>query len=133
MEFGGGSKMKDGKVAIVGDRNFLDYSYFKKVIDLYKDVWGISFIVSGGARGVDTLAERYAKENEISYTAFVAEWSKYGKGAGPIRNQKIIENCDVVIAFLVETSKGTKNSVELAKKLNKPILIINLSDRKEKE
>lgn len=114
------------KVAIVGDRNFIDYSYFKWIIDSYRNKYGISFIISGGARGTDSLAERYAKENEISYTVFVAEWSKYGNGAGPIRNKKIVENCDVMIAFLAKESKGTKNSIEQAKNSSKPVLIINI-------
>ena len=118
--------MQDAKVAIVGDRNYSNYDFFKRIIDTYKRKFGISFIISGGATGVDSMAERYAKENEISFTVFVAEWSQYGKSAGPRRNLKIAEVCDVMIAFLKEGSKGTANSISLAKRLNKPVLIINI-------
>lgn len=117
---------QDLKVAIVGDRNFLDYEYFSKIIDLYREKYGISFIYSGGANGTDSLAERYAKEHQISYTVFMAEWSKYGKRAGPRRNLKVVECCDIMIAFLAEHSKGTRNAIDLANKLGKRVLIINI-------
>lgn len=83
----------------------------------------ISEIVSGGARGADSLAERYAQENDIQLTVFPAEWDKYGKSAGYRRNHQIIDYADVVLAFWDGQSKGTKHAIELAEKQNKPVFI----------
>lgn len=115
--------IKNAKVAVVGSRYFKDYDEMKRVLDAYREKHGLYFIVSGGARGADELAERYAKEREISYTIFVAEWSKYRNKAGPRRNLKIVETCDVVIAFPGPKSKGTWNTINLARKMKKPVYV----------
>lgn len=111
------------KLAIIGSREFNDYELFKKELEPYKNK--ISLIISGGARGADKLAERYADEFNIPKLIFLADWDKYGKGAGFIRNFKIIESCDCVIAFWDGKSKGTKHSLIIANEKNKPIKIIN--------
>ncbi len=111
-------------VAIVGSRNFTDYNKVKNtIIDLY-DVTSITSIVSGGARGADTLAEKFANEFGITKTIFHAEWKRYGRGAGMIRNSQIIENSDVIFAFWDGISEGTKNSINRARKLNKIVHVI---------
>jgi len=65
-------------------------------------------IVSGGARGADTLAENYAKMIGVNTIIFKADWKKYGRAAGMIRNKDIIAQADVVVAFWDGKSKGTK-------------------------
>ena len=62
------------------------------------------------------MAELYAREKGIKLTIFPADWEKYGKSAGMIRNKDIINNCDVCVAFWDGISKGTKNSISLAQK-----------------
>ena len=108
-------------VAIVGGRDFYDYEQFKSCVDGEK----IQFksIVSGGARGVDSLAERYAKEIGVPLTIYLPDWTKHGKAAGPIRNRYIIENSDCVIAFWDEKSPGTRSSLKIAEELKKPTTI----------
>ncbi|MBR6510506.1 MAG: hypothetical protein IKT38_07870, partial [Clostridia bacterium] len=54
---------------------------------------------------------------------YLADWEKYGKSAGPIRNKQMAEVSDYVICFWDEKSKGTKSMIDYAKKLNKPIKI----------
>jgi len=105
-------------VAIVGGRDFDDYEQFKSCLNREK----IKFksIISGGARGVDALAERYAKEMGISLNIYLLDWTKHGKSAGPIRNRQIIENSDCVIAFWDEKSPGTRSSLKIAEELKKP-------------
>ena len=76
------------------------------------------------AKGADSLAELYAKENDIPVEIFLPDWKKYGRAAGPVRNKLIIENAEFVVAFYDDESKGTKNGIDLAKKLNKEILLI---------
>ena len=108
-------------VAIIGSRSFTDYERaeeFLSVLDL-----DITRIISGGAKGADAIAERYASEHGIPITVYPADWKRYGRGAGMIRNKLIIADADVVIAFWDGASKGTKNSIELAHKAGKQVAI----------
>ncbi len=110
------------KIAVIGSRNFNDYSLLKNIMDKYKNE--CEGIVSGGARGADKLAERYAEENQIPLKVFKPEWKRYGKGAGLIRNRTIVENADLIIAFWDGKSKGTKYTIDYAKKCGKKVEII---------
>ena len=112
-------------VAIVGSRTFNDYDLAEKFIDnvCEEDEIPIDKIISGGAKGADTIAEEYAKRHNIEIQIFKPDWEKYGKSAGFRRNRDIIENCDICIAFWDGESKGTKNDIDLCKKLNKLIYI----------
>lgn len=56
-------------------------------------------IVSGGAKGIDTIAREYAKLNDIPYTEFPADWNAHGKAAGPIRNKQMAQYADVLLVF----------------------------------
>lgn len=110
------------KLAIVGSRSFCDYELLKtKVNEHFSNV---QTIVSGGAKGADALGERYAKDNGINTEIHVPEWDRYGKSAGYRRNVDIINNADSVIAFWDGESKGTKHSIDIAKKLGKSIVVI---------
>ena len=75
-------------------------------------------IVSGGARGVDTSARKYALANGLKLTEFLPEYDKYGKAAPLKRNLQIIEYADLVLAFWDGSSRGTKYVIEYCKKTN---------------
>jgi hypothetical protein len=81
-------------------------------------------LVSGGAKGADTLGERYAKEHNIETKIFLPDWEKYGKKAGFLRNTDIINEAELIIAFWDGQSKGTKDSIDKAFKSEKKLLII---------
>ena len=106
-------------IGVIGSRNFKDYELLKSTLDKLD----INCIVSGGARGADSLAEKYANENNINTIIFKPDWS-LGKGAGFIRNAKVINISDKIVAFWDGISKGTSHSIELAKKQNKEILYV---------
>lgn len=117
------------RVLVVGSRTFSDYELVKQTLDglLPKDA-DIE-IVSGGAKGADSLAERYAKDKNYALKVFPSEWDKYGKSAGYRRNadmhRYISESDDrICIAFWDGESKGTQHSFELARKYNNPLEII---------
>lgn len=74
-------------------------------------------------RGADRIGEQYAKENGLKKTIFKAEWGKYGRAAGPIRNEEMAKIADCVICFWDGKSAGTKSMINLAKKYNKPVYI----------
>lgn len=109
------------KVAVIGSRGFNDYEKMKSVLNNIT----ISEIISGGAIGADSLGAKYANENSISLCVFLPDWKKYGKGAGFIRNKLIVDNSDMVVAFWDGKSKGTKNSIDYSKKINKKVIIIS--------
>lgn len=113
------------RLAVVGSRTITDYNFVKGLLDKQKD--NISLIVSGGAKGVDTLAEQWANENEIPTKIFLPDWNTYGSKAGYMRNVFIIKECDICLAIWDGVSKGTTHSVNLCKKDKKPYLLVDFS------
>lgn len=109
-------------VAIIGSRKFTNYSEFLKLMPKLN----ITKIISGGAVGADSLAHRYALDNNIEYLEFLPDWNLHGKSAGPIRNKLIINEADYVIAFWDGRSRGTANSINLAKQKGITINVINI-------
>lgn len=105
------------KIAVVGSRGL-------KVNDLGRYLpAGVTEIVSGGARGIDTCAREYAEKNRIKLTEFLPQYEKYGRSAPLKRNLQIIDYADLVLAFWDGNSKGTKHVIEQCKKQNKEIKI----------
>ena len=119
-------------IAIVGGRDFSDYTLLKESILSYISIYGVpDNIVSGCAKGADTLAAQFAAEMDIPLLVFKPDYQKYGRGATLVRNTQIIENADVVFAFWDGQSKGTKDSITKAKKLQKELYIISYGEKTE--
>lgn len=114
------------KIVVAGCRDFNDYNLAKSYIDLcisnIKEKYNLIFI-SGGCRGADSLGQRYAQENGYNVEIYPADWGKYGKSAGPIRNKLMAEICDYVICFWDLKSRGTKSMIDYANQFNKPIKV----------
>lgn len=106
------------KVIIAGSRDFNDYEKLKEVCDYMLSRQTDVEIVSGAARGADILGEQYAKEKGHSLKQFPAEWDKFGKRAGYLRNEDMAKYSDALIAFWDGKSKGTEHMINLAKKHN---------------
>ncbi len=106
------------KLAIIGSRN-LHVEDFSKYIPE-----GVDEIVSGGAKGIDRDAARYANENGIKLTVFLPKYHLYGKGAPIFRNKEIVDYADEVIAFWDGSSKGTKSVIDYCKKTNKKVTVM---------
>ena len=108
------------KIAVVGSRGFDDYgllsSKLRKCIPF--------ILVSGGAIGADSLAEKFADEHSLEKKIFPAEWKKYGRSAGYRRNITIVENSDLVIAFWDGVSKGTNHTINISKKRGKKLYVV---------
>ena len=103
------------KVAVIGSRNLLPFDLGKYIPE------SVSEIISGGAKGVDSMAKNYAITHNIILTEYLPEYNRYGKGAPLKRNIKIIEEANRVIAFWDGKSKGTKFVIEECKKRGKEI------------
>lgn len=106
---------KHMRVIIAGSRNVHSYSKLLEAIDECQ--FPIATVVSGGAKGVDAMGERYAEEMNLKLNVFYADWSQHGRAAGHIRNRKMAESADALIALWDGQSCGTKNMIETAKKL----------------
>lgn len=103
---------------------------FDKIISQLEEKYEIVSIVSGGAKGADTMGERYADKFGLDKLIFYPDWNKYGKRAGFLRNIDIIKNCDVCVAFWDGESHGTKHDIDLCKEYNKTCYIVNFIDKK---
>jgi len=112
------------RIIIAGTRTFNSYDAFRKQLNEIIDVSCQVEIVSGAAKGVDTLAIMYAEENSHKLKLFPADWEKYGKSAGAIRNKEMAEYGDMLIAFWDGESRGTKMMIEIAKKKELPVIVI---------
>lgn len=111
-------------LAVIGSRDFYDYSLVTHYLNLINIKHKGDFkIISGGARGADSLAIKYAKAYSVPYKEYIPDWS-IGKHAGFLRNKLIIDDCDAVLAFWDGRSKGTAHSMSLAEKQNKPIKVV---------
>src|SRR3990167_971202 len=109
------------RIAIVGSRGYKDLDGIELFMRLLpKD----SIIVSGGAPGVDRHAEKIAKMIGLECEIFKADWDKYGKSAGVIRNQIIVKNSDYIVCFYDGSSRGTDGTIKLAKNLNKNLIVV---------
>jgi hypothetical protein len=104
------------RILVCGGRDFKDRQRLFVVLDQVHSKRGIDIIISGAARGADTLAVDWAKSREIAYQEFPADWDQYGKAAGPIRNrQMLVEGKpDGVIAF--PGGNGTADMIRQSKK-----------------
>jgi len=104
------------KLIIAGGRNFTNYQKLKQTCDhLLQNQTNIEIVSGAYYKGADKLGEQYAKERGYKITQFPANWNKYGKAAGPKRNQQMANYADALIAFWDGKSKGTKNMIDLAK------------------
>lgn len=112
------------KIAVVGPRDFKSPEYLFKTLDAHIDIIQDIVIISGGTKGVDSIAKQYATACGYQYMEFKPDWQQFGLGAGLIRNTAIVEACDVLIAFWDEKSKGTQDAINKAKKLNKKLIVM---------
>lgn len=117
------------KIAIVGSRNYPDLNAVMAYVNsLPKD----TIVVSGGAKGVDSVAEYTARMRGLQVEIYKPDWDKYGKSAGFRRNADIVNAADHLTAFWYNMSKGTANSIELADKRGIPTTIYVTNPMMEK-
>ncbi len=111
------NNLKPLNLGVVGSRTFNDYQF---LCDMLK--WhDIKKIISGGAKGADSLAERYAAEKKYPLKVIMPEWEEFGKSAGYRRNVQIVEQSDEIIAFWDGNSKGTAHTIKIAEDSGKSV------------
>ena len=104
------------KVIIAGSRSFTDYALLKAYADFkLSAIQDEIEIVSGGAKGADSLGERYAKEKGYRLRIFPADWQRFGKSAGYKRNAQMAAYAEALLAFWDGKSPGTRHMIDLAR------------------
>lgn len=112
-------------VAIIGSRSIVTLN-----LDRYIDKEYISKIVSGGANGVDTLAEKWARQHGIEVLIYKPQYEVYGGKYAPIQRDKdLVAASDIVIAFWDGKSKGTKFTIDYARELGVPTVVHLIEER----
>ncbi len=110
------------RILVCGGRDFKNYKFLSKVLNYYLLIFKDDFLViEGGANGADKLAGKWAIENNIKLEEYPANWKEFGKNAGPIRNQKMIDEGkpDFVIAF--PGGNGAADMIRRARRSNIPV------------
>ena len=109
------------KIAVIGGRNFQDKNHLGQVLSRVFSEGDT--LISGGAKGADSLAENWARWMGFACLIFKPNWKLHGRSAGFRRNHTLISQADKVIAFWDGASRGTAHSLELARKKNVPVEI----------
>jgi len=103
-------------LAVVGGRDLHHNARMRAAIDAIRQACTVVRLVSGGARGADSLAERYAREHGLPIDVLPADWAGQGRGAGLARNKEIVARADYVLAFWDGASPGTRNTIGHARR-----------------
>lgn len=84
-------------------------------------------IISGGTKGIDTVAERYAAAHGIESRVFRPDYARFGKAAPLKRNDEMVEQADMVLSIWDGKSRGTKHTIDYAEKLSKPVRTVTVT------
>lgn len=106
------------KLLIIGSRSITDFDLSPHVPD------GVDVIISGGANGVDTLAEQYADMHRLSKYIIRPQYERYGRAAPFKRNEQMVNMADAVLVIWDGKSKGTQHTITYATKENKQLILI---------
>jgi len=109
------------RILVCGGRDFTDKKAVWSYLDAFHKTNHLTTVITGGARGADSLAEQWARHNAVPSYVFCADWNRYGKPAGSIRNQRMLDEGkpDLVVAF--PGGPGTADMVRRAREDGVPI------------
>jgi hypothetical protein len=108
---------------VCGGRDFSDSKYLESCLNQCRKWWGLTHIITGEAKGADSLAHHWALKRDLDTDVFHAQWDTYGKGAGMIRNRLMLAQLpQVVIAF--KGGVGTENMITITRQARIPVLIL---------
>lgn len=117
------------KLIIAGGRDlYPSFPFIESAVRMF-DIIGVTEVVCGKAQGVDSEGEHWASHRKVPVKPFPANWEKYGKAAGPIRNKEMAEYSDALLLIWDGESKGSKNMLYEMEKLGKPVYEIILRKR----
>jgi hypothetical protein len=103
------------RVLVCGGRDWSDRWLYEVLDKLHKE-YAFDVVIEGDAKGADRMAGYWARKRKIDNLKFPADWNKYGKAAGTIRNQQMLDEGkpDLVVAFPTDRSRGTWHMIRIA-------------------
>ena len=110
------------KLLIAGSRSIKDYDLEKHIPE------DTTVIITGGAGGIDTLAEKFADKKRLSKLILRPQYDLFGRAAPLKRNEKMVELCDMALIIWDGCSRGTKYTIDYADKMGKKVILITDSD-----
>ena len=115
------------KVIIAGSRDIHRHVTWldRHIVESRFDV---THVLEGGARGIDRLGREWAKQMNVPFTTYKADWSSYGRSAGLRRNAVMAMNADALIAIWDGKSNGTRNMIELMERQGKPVHVVRIDN-----
>lgn len=116
-------------MAVIGSRGYNNYEEFMNYINHYTQnlvAKDLTFVSGGASSGADALIARFCKEHGLRIIEHKADWNKYGRSAGPRRNIDIVNRADMLLAFWDGESRGSKHSIDLARKKGIPVKIVKI-------
>jgi hypothetical protein len=116
------------RVLITGGKRFENWSLLVEALDRLHEEGGITTLIHGAAKGADTLAGEWARTRGVEVISCPADWKRYGRAAGPIRNKQMLveHKPNLVVAF--QGSTGTANMVSIAEKAGVEVIRITVPD-----
>lgn len=129
----GESTSGNKRILVTGSREFKDYRLIEKVLAEWRR-YGYGTVIHGAARGADSLADQAARSYGYNVIRVPAEWDRYGKRAGPIRNQKMLDDFkpDIVIAFHEDLTKS-KGTIDMVRRAIRAGLTVYTYPHNQKE
>jgi len=113
------------RVVVAGSRTIEDYDLVEKAI--LESGFPVDLVISGGAKGVDTLGVRWARKNKVQHCLFPPMWAELGKRAGPARNRWMISVGEALIAVWDQRSRGTGHIIQYAQDWKRHIYVVDLN------
>lgn len=113
------------KVLICGGRDFSDFEYMSDILNDAHIFYDFTLVIEGGAKGADSLARKWAESKGIPVHTFPADWKFYGKRAGFVRNQQMIDEGQPDIIFAFPGGNGTQDMINRGKKNNISVYEVN--------
>ena len=111
------------KLLIAGSRSIKEYDIEKLIPE------EVTLIITGGAMGIDAIAERYADKRGISKLVLRPRYDLYGKGGPLKRNEKMVELCDMALVIWDGKSRGARYTIKYAEKMGKTVKVITVPEK----
>lgn len=116
------------RLCVAGSRNYTDQTRLEQAISVWLTDHGLTWaditLIEGGAPGADSLAKQAAENHHATVEEHPADWERYGRMAGPIRNRLMADSSDALIAFPLGDSRGTWGMIHEMNRRGKPVSII---------
>lgn len=109
------------KTIIAGSRTIEEYAVVEAAVAA--SGFAITEVISGCAHGVDRLGERWAVEHGIPIRHFPADWKRYKRSAGPIRNNEMVGHAEALIAIWDGRSDGTRHIINAARREGRKVFV----------